>query len=126
MSGSTADATAIVKECALEAGFDLVKVTSADVFVRDREAALERINTGLMDGLPWYTESRVLKGSDPRQLLAGARSVISLGLSYFVSGNGDPAPPDAKSDAPSIGTGKVARYARGRDYHRVMKSRMRD
>ncbi|MCH7714130.1 MAG: tRNA epoxyqueuosine(34) reductase QueG [Chloroflexi bacterium] len=126
MSGSTEDATTVVKECALEAGFDLVKVTSADVFVRDREAALERIDTGLMDGLPWYTESRVLRGSDPQQLLAGARSVISLGLSYFVSGNGDPAPPSEKSDAPSIGTGKVARYARGRDYHRVMKSRMRD
>ena len=121
MSQSQPDPTAIVKECALEAGFDLVKVTSADEFVRDRDAALERIDTGLMDGLPWYTKSRVLRGADPQQLLAGARSVISLGLSYFVPGNGE-----SKKSKAAGAMGQVARYARGRDYHRVMKSRMRD
>ena len=118
MSQSTPDITAMVKECALEAGFDLVRVTSADEFVRDREAALERIKAGLMDGLPWYTESRVLRGADPGQLLPGARSVISLGLSYFVPAKPKPTRLNA--------AGKVASYARGRDYHRVMKSRMRD
>lgn len=71
MSQSTTDATAIVKECALEAGFDLVKVTSADEFVRDRDAALERIKSGLMDGLTWYTESRVLRGADPPAIAGG-------------------------------------------------------
>ncbi|PKB64512.1 MAG: tRNA epoxyqueuosine(34) reductase QueG [SAR202 cluster bacterium Io17-Chloro-G2] len=118
MSQSTPDTTAIVKQCALEAGFDLVKITSADEFVGDRDAALDRIKSGLMDGLPWYTESRVLRGADPHQLLAGARSVISLGLSYYMTGNSD--------TKRSTATGKVARYAQGRDYHRVIKSRMRD
>ena len=113
----TLDPTAIVKECALDAGFDLVRVTSADEFVRDRNAALDRIKSGLMDGLPWYTESRVLRGADPGQLLEGARSVITLGLSYFMA---------AEPGKSSRAMGKVARYARGRDYHRVMKSRMRD
>ena len=123
MSQPTLDPTAIVKECALDAGFDLVRVTSADEFVRDRNAALDRIKSGLMDGLPRYTESRVLRGADPGQLLEGARSVITLGLSYFMPGE-----PGSKSIElkPSGAMGKVARYARGRDYHRVMKSRMRD
>ena len=79
-----------------------------------------------MEGLPWYTENRIRKGADPDQLLEGARSVISLGLSYFVATTnraGTLAESEPTTPSPN---GKVARYARGRDYHRVMKSRMRD
>ena len=99
-------------------GFDLVGVTSADDFAADREAALERIREGRMDGLPWYTESRVIRGASPAELLPGARSVICLGLSYL----GDDRP-EGDTASPS---GKVARYAWVRDYHRVMKRRMRE
>ena len=65
-------------------GSTLVGVTGADDFAVDREAALDRIRDGRMDGLPWYTESRVVRGTSPEELLPGARSVICLGLSYFV------------------------------------------
>ena len=111
------DVKSTVTDYALELGFDLVRVTSSDEFAEDREAALERLDSGLMDGLPWYSQARVLKGTDPQQLLPGARSIISLGLNYYRSDV--PAP---SNNAPS---GKVARYAWGRDYHRVMKKRMR-
>ena len=67
-------------------GFDLVRVTSAEEFVRDRDAALERINDGLMDGLPWYHEGRVRRGANPQELLPGARSIICLGLNYYQDG----------------------------------------
>ena len=113
---SEADAKAAIQSYALELGFDLVRVTSAEQFVRDREVALERIEAGLMDGLPWYTEARVNRGSNPRELLPGARSVICLGLNYYQDDDSDTRPAPA---------GKVARYARGRDYHRLMKGRMR-
>ena len=99
-------------------GFDLVGVTGADDFTADRDAALERIREGRMDGLPWYTESRVMRGASPAELLPGARSVICLGLSYL----GDDWPEDG---GPPL-SGRVARYAWVRDYHRVMKRRMRD
>jgi epoxyqueuosine reductase len=69
-----------------------------------------------MDGLPWYTESRVRRGADPQALLPGARSIICLGLSYL-----DP----ADDEGPASGGGKVARYARVKDYHRAMKRRMK-
>ena len=113
---ANADVKAIVKEYAAELGFDLVRVTSAEQFVQDRAIALERIRAGLMDGLPWYTPARVSRGSQPQELLPGARSVICLGLNYFQEDGGDQTHP---------GLGKVARYARGRDYHRLMKRRMR-
>ena len=104
-----------VDQAAHDAGFDLVAVTSADSFASDRDEALRRIDDGLMDGLPWFNAQRVQRGTDPETLLPGARSIISLGWNYY--------PPD---DPPATDrAGLIARYARGRDYHRVMKRRMR-
>jgi len=111
------DLKAIVKEHATELGFDLVRVTSAEEFSSDRAVALERIKAGLMDGLPWYTESRVHRGTRPEELLPGARSIICLGLNYYL--------PEETQPPDSMPAGQVARYARGRDYHNVMKKRMR-
>ena len=105
-----------VKSLALEIGFDRVGITGADPFVRDEAAAVERVRSGLMDGLPWYTEERVRRMNRPRLLLEGARSVVSLALSY---NTGDP------SDEAARSRGKVARYAWGRDYHSLIKSRTR-
>ncbi len=104
-----------VDRAAADAGFDLVAVGSADDFASDREETLRRIDAGLMDGLPWFSAQRVQRGTDPETLLPGARSIISLGWNYFPLDD----PPAA------AGQGLVARYARGRDYHRVMKRRMR-
>lgn len=104
-----------ITDYAIQCGFDLVRITGADEFAEDREAALARIQAGQMDGLPWFTESRVERGSDPRKLLPGARSIICLGLSYL-------APKDPGSQP---GKGKVARYALVKDYHRTMKRRMK-
>ena len=104
-----------VDQAAAAAGFDLVAVASADVFAADRDEALRRIDASLMDGLPWFNAQRVERGTDPETLLPGARSIISLGWNYY--------PPD--DSLASDGQGLIARYARGRDYHRVMKRRMR-
>ena len=105
-----------ISSYAIECGFDLVRITTAEVFTRDRDAALSRVKSGQMDGLPWFTESRVRRGSVPQELLPGARSIICLGLSYL-----DP------EDEEKTGScaGNVARYARVKDYHRAMKRRMK-
>jgi epoxyqueuosine reductase len=115
--GSISDVKAIVVGHAAELGFDLVRVASAEDFAEDRTIALERLRTGLMDGLPWYTEARVRRGTSPQELLPGARSIICLGVNYYQPGGPVPPPEDA--------AGKVARYARGPDYHKPMKNQMR-
>ena len=121
---------AMVKDYAREVGFDLARITDAAVFAADRDLALARIADGLMDGLPWYTAGRVKRGATPQELLPGAQSIISLGLNYYPADpEDDPAAADTDADARPGGpglTGQIARYARGRDYHRVMKARMRD
>lgn len=137
------DLKAIVTAQARACGFDLVGVTSVDDFADDREAALERIRDGHMDGLPWYTESRVMRGTSPSELLPGARSIICLGLSYWK--DDDAARPSTSSgltegdsgrreldsrfrgdNSAHNSMGRVARYAWVKDYHRAMKRRMRE
>ena len=105
-----------IKAYATELGFDVVRITTAEPFLRDGAAAIERVRDGLMDGLPWYTEERVRRANHPEALLSGARSIISLAMSYLT---GEPTPGDPGP------TGKVARYAWGDDYHGVIKKRLR-
>ena len=105
-----------IKSYAAELGFDGVGIATAEPFIRDEQAALERVRAGLMDGLPWYTEERVRRSTHPEVLLPGARSIISLAMSYLTGEprQGSPGP-----------TGKVARYAWGSDYHGVIKKRLK-
>ena len=106
-----------IKEYGRSLGFDIVGITTAEPFLRDEQAAIERIRSGLMDGLPWYTEERVHRATHPEVLLPEARSVISLAMSYLTG------EPDANGNGP---TGRVARYAWGDDYHEVLKERLKE
>ena len=120
LSTDTYDATAkaAVQALARELGFDRVGITSAEPFEQAEAVALERVRDGLMDGLPWYHEARVRRGASPSEILPGARSIISLAMSYYVD---DELPQDQEP----LMRGQVARYARGRDYHGVMQRRLK-
>ena len=61
-----------VTDYALAMGFDLVRVTSAGEFVRDRDAALERINDGLMDGLALVPRGPGQERQQPPGAFAGS------------------------------------------------------
>ncbi|MDE2859957.1 MAG: tRNA epoxyqueuosine(34) reductase QueG [Chloroflexota bacterium] len=117
-AGYDAEAKKAVKALAQELGFDRVGITSAEPFEDAEEIALERVRGGLMDGLPWYHEARVKRGASPTEILPGARSIISLAMSYNVEDE------EPDSGRPVL-RGKVARYARGRDYHGVMQRRLK-
>ncbi len=112
------DLKSLVKDHARRLGFDLVGVTSAESFDDHQAVTLERMKDGLMDGLPWYTESRVRRGCSPEELLPGAKYIITVGMSYLV--------PSEDHDSTSSVSGKVARYAWGNDYHLVMKKRLKE
>ena len=106
-----------IKEYARKLGFDLVGIASADAFTDYQAVTLHRLRAGLMDGLPWFTEERVRRGCDPQELLPGAKSIIAVGMSYYLP----------EEDAPGLPgpAGKVARYSWGDDYHLVMKERLK-
>jgi epoxyqueuosine reductase len=104
--------SAFVKDAAREAGFHLVGVARADPL---DPAALDRmLAIGGEADMVWLRSQRAAR-LDPALLLPGARSVVALAVSYH-AGEGVP-PPE--------GAGEVAKYARGRDYHAVMKKKLR-
>lgn len=108
-----------VKSYAQELGFDAVGITDASSFPNARAAIYERIAQGLLEGMPWFTApERVESACDPKKLLAGARSVISLAVSYYTREPASPAEDNALG-------GRVARYAWGDDYHNVIKDKLR-
>ena len=106
-----------VKDYAMSLGFDVVGITSAERFLRDELVSVNRIRDGLMDGLPWYTVERARRANRPSGLLPGAKSIISLAMSYM-SG-------EARINGPEP-HGSVGRYAWGDDYHPLIKTRLKE
>ena len=100
----------LLKGWALEAGFTRAGVAA----LRPSEQGhhfrkwLER---GDYAGMEWITK-RVELREDPRRILPGALSVLCVALQYHPL-NGEP---EAEGDL----WPRVARYARGRDYHDIM------
>ena len=109
--------TNTLKSLAYKLGFDDVRITSALPFDYHREVTLKRIDAGLMEGLDWYNRDRVNRGTNPESILPGARSIISLSLNYFVE------TPQNKND--HVPKGKIAKYAWGHDYHKVMGKKLK-
>jgi epoxyqueuosine reductase len=101
-----------VKAAALRAGFHEVGVARAEPL---DPGPLDRVLAeGWEAGMAWLGTQRAER-LDPTRLLPGARSVVALALSYH----------DAERPPPGPGEGEVARYARGRDYHAVMKRKLK-
>lgn len=63
-----------------------------------------------------YLERNEEKRRDPRLLVDGVRTIVSVALNYHT-----PDPPMTAGRSRGI---PIARYARGKDYHDVMKSRL--
>ncbi len=103
----------ILQRRARAAGFDLVGVTSAEP-LREGGERLKAWQEAGMAADMGYMQRPVELLSNPRKLQKSARSVVSLGVSYY--------PGDHPED--SDGGGRVARYAWGRDYHVVIKERL--
>jgi len=105
-----------VKSRAREVGFDACGIARADRFPR-LAALTSWIDRGFAGEMRYLAQS-LDDRLDPRRFLPTARSVVSLACVYNTSSA------RASADAPA-GTALVARYARGEDYHDVLKARLR-
>jgi epoxyqueuosine reductase len=108
----SAGARRVLEDRAREAGFDLVGVASAEPLREGGERLREWQEAGMAADMG-YMHRPVELLSDPKKLQKSARSVVSLGVSYY--------PGDHPENE---GAGRVARYAWGRDYHEVIKARL--
>lgn len=104
------DLAARVKTTGRRLGFDRVAIGPAEPPAHgpEFEAWLDAGYAGTMG----YLERGRAKRLDPRQVLPGARSVVTAALNYYQGR--EPA-----------GPAHVSRYAWGDDYHTVMESRLR-
>jgi len=108
------EARRVLEQKARAAGFDLIGVTRAEPLVRGAERLKEWQEAGMAADMG-YMRRPVGLLSDPRRLQKSARSVVSLGVSYYPGEH-----PENVS-----GGGRIARYAWGKDYHAVIKQRLR-
>jgi epoxyqueuosine reductase len=103
-----------IRHEAYRLGFDFVGIAKAehmDEEARRLEAWLNKDFHGKMGYMANHFDMRV----DPRKLVEGAKSVISLSYNYFTE--------DTQKD-PSAP--KIAKYAYGNDYHHVVKDKLKE
>lgn len=111
------DLTRRVKAQALRLGLTLAGVSSAaplDSFERYRRW-LRAGHHGAMDYLA--RSDAVQRRADPRAILPECRSVLSVAMSCNPGEADEPPPP---------GTPRIARYARGEDYHNLLPDLLRE
>jgi epoxyqueuosine reductase len=99
----------IVYNSAKKLGFDLVGFAPASKLVKESEHLSEWLKLGYNSGMS-YMEKNFEKRRDVQEILPSAKSVISLALNYYkdTEYSGDP------------DSGKISRYAHGKDYHLVI------
>ncbi len=115
--------SAAAKHFAFACGFDLCGITTPDVIPEANQHFLRWLGQGYHGDMAWL-ESSSHKRLDPTRLLEGVRSIVMLGLNYYQPNAGERQRPLSNQNVPA-GTGRVSRFARGRDYHKVIGSRTR-
>lgn len=105
-----------IKQKALEIGFHRVGIVDINNYVNDDSLNQQRLqawlNKGYHGSMEWMKNP---KRQDIRHCMANIKSIICVALNYYT--------PYQHSDKPD--TGKISRYAWGRDYHKVMQRKLK-
>jgi len=106
-----------IKLWAQELGFDQVSIT--DIDLSQHEAQLQRWLDAGYHGEMEYMAAHGMKRARPEELVPGTQRVISVRMNYL--------PPDASfaKDLKNKETAYISRYALGRDYHKLMRNRLK-
>lgn len=102
-----------IKSKAAENGFDFCGISKAD-FLEEEAPRLENWLNRNNHGAMGYMANHFDKRLDPRKLVDGAKSVISVLLNYYP----EERLPEGADDL------KISKYAYGEDYHFVLKDKL--
>eukprot|EP00727_Mastigamoeba_balamuthi_P007423 m51a1_g3300 hypothetical protein (393) ;mRNA; r:309155-310333 len=118
MDSTASELTRRIRERALALGFACVGFAPATAPPASRARAYETwIRDGMHGEMSYLSRpDAVSKRLDPSTVVPGARSIVAVASRYHSPS------PQATPAAP--GTGLVAKYARGLDYHDVLKDRL--
>jgi epoxyqueuosine reductase len=106
-----------IKTRGQELGFQKVGIT--DVDLREAEQHLERWLADNKHGEMSYMSAHGRKRSRPQLLVPGTLSIISVRYDYFPPGD------DPQGILKQETLGYISRYALGRDYHKVLRARLK-
>jgi epoxyqueuosine reductase len=98
-------------------GFDAVAVTTPVVSAPAREALFSFLHEGFHGDMTWMA-SRPERRGDPTVMWPEVRSIVMLGVNYGPDG-------DPRVALEARDRGVISVYARGDDYHDVIKSRLK-
>ncbi len=115
--GAVDEPKALIRDRALRLGFDAVGFCRAELGPEARARLADFLAAGQHGDMGWLAE-RTEQRSQPTALWPEARSVIALGLSYAPEGN-------ALATLGRPDRGNISVYARNRDYHAVVKGRLK-
>jgi epoxyqueuosine reductase len=101
-----------IKSRSAELGFDACGITEAALLAKGRENLLDWLRMGF-HGEMHYMARHASKRSDPRELIPGAKSVISFLKNYY--------PEEELSEENNF---RISKYAYGRDYHFVIREKL--
>ena len=104
----------LIKSEAKRLGFLSCGISKA-TFLEEEAPRLEKWLSKNMHGSMTYMENHFDKRLDPRKLVEGSKSVISLLLNYY--------PSEFQKDESSP---KISKYAYGKDYHFVIKDKLKE
>ena len=119
---TTADIKCWIKETAQSLGFADCGFLSVHhpLFVKQTEQLKQWLAKGYEAQLQFMHSNHHLR-AHPEQLVEGAKTIISVRMNYLTQ---TPTPRTVTdNDYPNQGI--IARYARGRDYHKTMRSRLK-
>jgi epoxyqueuosine reductase len=108
---------AMIRREAMLAGFDAVAVTSPDAIPLAAGRLAEFVAEGFHGSMGWIAETLERRG-DPRALWPEVRSIVVVAMNY--GPDSDPRGVLARRDR-----GAISVYAQNRDYHEVMKGRLK-
>jgi epoxyqueuosine reductase len=103
----------MIREKALDLGFDDVAFVEAQFLEREAETYDRWITKGAHAGMDYMARNRE-KRNDPRLLVEGTKSVVVVLQNYQ--------PDRTTSQGDEF---KISKYAYGRDYHKVLKNRLK-
>ncbi len=107
---------ATIRDKALSLGFDAVGFADVSIGAAGNHLS-EFLHRGYHGDMGWMESTRDRRQA-PDNLWADARSIVAVGVNYGPDRN-----PLREADDPGQGT--ISVYARGRDYHLVLKKRLR-
>lgn len=108
------DLTSAIKNEGYRLGFSKIGIAKVERLTEVEQLFKQWLNNGYHGTMNWLVNSAEQR-IDPREILPDAKSIIVTALNYYTK----------HKHSSNTNTGKISRYAWGKDYHLVLQKRLK-